>query len=221
MSTIASSVGDGPLSECGTWSHAVISSLGARARGGGGQAPMFQCRTLSDPVRGQASWVELGPVGSRQGTSGSRMVPYRSVYRLYTDTGQSSDPSGLVGSLRAVSGSDGFPSEPCFGTTGPDEARRIARLSRIGARLMYGPIRDLRFWRPHGPSVGPSGPDRPPADRRRHRRTPFNRSAPEACQDHVAQASARALAHACSGSGSVLVRACSVSGSALVHACSG
>ena len=35
---------------------------------------------------------------------------------------------------------EGFPSKPCFGTTGPDGARRIARLSRIGARLMYGPI---------------------------------------------------------------------------------
>ena len=35
-------------SECGTWSHAVISSLGARARGGVGRAPMFPCRTLSD-----------------------------------------------------------------------------------------------------------------------------------------------------------------------------
>ena len=28
-----------PESECGTWSHAVMSSLGARARGGGGRAP--------------------------------------------------------------------------------------------------------------------------------------------------------------------------------------
>ena len=78
----------------------------------------------------------MGWVGSRQGTSGSRMVPYRSTHLSYTDTGQSSDPSGLVGSRRVISGSDGFPSEPCFGMTGPDGARRIARLSRIGARLM-------------------------------------------------------------------------------------
>ena len=41
---------DAKKSECGTWSHAAISSLGARARGGGGQAPMVQCRTLSDLI---------------------------------------------------------------------------------------------------------------------------------------------------------------------------
>ena len=81
----------------------------------------------------------MGWVGSRWVLSGSRMVPYRSVYQSYTDTGQSSDPPGLVGSLQAISASDGFPSEPCFGTMGPVGARRIARLSRIGARLMYGP----------------------------------------------------------------------------------
>ena len=38
-----------PLSECGTWSHAVSSSLGARAKGGvvGAGVP------LSDPIRGR------------------------------------------------------------------------------------------------------------------------------------------------------------------------
>ena len=120
------------LSECGTWSHAVIPSLGARARRGGGRAPAFRvacCQTQSGVRFDGLGWVP----------SGSRMVPNRSVYQSYTDTGQSSDLAGLVGSLRAISGSDGFPSEPCFGTTGPDMARRIARLSRIGARLMYGP----------------------------------------------------------------------------------
>ena len=56
----------------------------------------------------------MGWVGSRWVLSGSRMIPYRSVYQSYTDTGQSSDPSGLVGSCRAISGFDGFPSEHCF-----------------------------------------------------------------------------------------------------------
>ena len=46
------------------------------------------------------------------------------------------------GSCRAILGSDGFPSESCFGTTGPNGARQIARLFRIDARLMYGSIRD-------------------------------------------------------------------------------
>ena len=71
-------------------------------------------RSVSHVVRpsqgsGLMGWV--GPVGFRQGMSGSRMVPYRSVYQSYTDTGQLSDPSGLVASRRAMSGSDGFPSE--------------------------------------------------------------------------------------------------------------
>ena len=55
--------------------------------------------------------------------------------------------------------------------------RRVAQLSRIGARLMYGTTYGTPR-RPHGPSGAPSGPDRPPADRRRHRRTPFNRRLP-------------------------------------------
>ena len=105
----------------------------------------------------------MGPVGSQEDTSGSRMVPSGSVYQSYTDTGQSSDPSGLVGSRRAISGSDGFPAEPCFGTTRPDGARRIARLVRIGAQLMFGPPghataspRALRV--PVGPRRPPAGP---------------------------------------------------------------
>ena len=120
-------------------------------------------------IRRVARWVWLGLVWSRQGTSGSHMVPYGSVYQSYPDTGQSSDPSGPVGSRRAISGSDGFLSEPCFGTTGPDRARRIARLSRIGARLMYGPIRDPtaspRALRdPVGTQRTPSGPPAAPSD---------------------------------------------------------
>ena len=106
----------------------------------------------------------------------ARLSCKKSVYQSYTDTGQSSDPPGLVGSLQAMSGSDGFPSEPCFGTTGPEVARRIARLSRIDARLMYGPPghataspRALR---------GPVGTQRTPGGPQRHRRTPFNRRLP-------------------------------------------
>ena len=59
---------------------------------------------------GQGSGL-MGWVGSRQGTSGSPMVPYRSVQPMYTDMGQSSDPSGIVRSHQAMSGSDRFPSE--------------------------------------------------------------------------------------------------------------
>ena len=155
-------------SECGTWSHAVIPSLGARARGGWSGADVSVSHVVG-PSQGSGL---MGWVGSRQGTSGShiwsRIGPY--ISRSYTDTGQSSDPSGLVGSLRAISGSDGFPSETCFGTSGPVGARRIARLSRIGARLMYGPLghataspQALRRpigtqWTPGGPPAAPSDP---------------------------------------------------------------
>ena len=57
-----------------------------------------------------------------------------------------------------------------------DGARQIAGLSHIGARLMYRPIRDptASSWALHGPS----GPDRPPADRRRRLRTLLHRSLP-------------------------------------------
>ena len=95
------------------------------------------------------------------------------VDQSYTDTGQSSDLSGLVGSRRAILGSDRFPSEPCFDTTGPDKARWVARLSHIDAHLMYGTIRDP----PHGTCGGSSGPDGPTV-RQGHCQTPFNRSLP-------------------------------------------
>ena len=42
-----------------------------------------------------------------------------------------------------------------YGPTGPDEPRRITRLSRIGVRLIYGPIRDpdVPSWDPTGPNL--------------------------------------------------------------------
>ena len=62
------------------------------------------CRTWSDPVRDQGSWVRLGLAGSCQGTSGSHMVPYGSVYPSYTNTGQLSDLSRPVGPYRVPTG---------------------------------------------------------------------------------------------------------------------
>ena len=68
-----------PLSECGTWSHAVISSLGARARGG----VVGRRRSVSHVVRPRQGsgfdglgWVSLGPVRALQGPIWSRMGPY-------------------------------------------------------------------------------------------------------------------------------------------------
>ena len=50
---------------------------GGASQRGGGQAPMFQCRTLSDTIRGQAL---RGLVGSRWIPSGLVNVPYGPVW---------------------------------------------------------------------------------------------------------------------------------------------
>ena len=85
----------------------------------------------------------MGYVGSRWVPRGQVRVPYGPVWvrKSYTDAGPG-DSRVIRRGSRAISGSDGFPSEPCFGTTGTNKARRVARLSRIGAQLMYGPIRE-------------------------------------------------------------------------------
>ena len=90
-------------SECGTWSHAVISSLGARARGG-----VVGLRRSVSHVVGHShlltsGWVTLGPVRSRQGSSGTRMGPYlsRTPIRVHPVFRQGS--SGPVGSRRDLS----------------------------------------------------------------------------------------------------------------------
>ena len=92
------------MPECGTWSHTVIPSLGARARRGGGWAPAFRVtRCQSQSGVSLMVWV-----GSCWVPRGHFRVLHGSLYQSYTDTGQSSDPSGLVRSRRAISGSDGF-----------------------------------------------------------------------------------------------------------------
>ena len=45
-----------------------------------------------------------GPDGAQEGPWGRRKVPYGSVHESCTDTGQSNNPSSLVGSRRAKSG---------------------------------------------------------------------------------------------------------------------
>ena len=62
-----------------------------------------------------------GSDGAAGGPSGPDGAPEGSVHQSCTDTGQSSDPSSPVGSCRAKTG---------------------FRLSHIGVRLIYGPIRD-------------------------------------------------------------------------------
>ena len=86
------------------WPHAVISSLGARARGG----VVRLRRSVSHVVRHghllTSGWVPLGPVKARRGSSGTRMGPYlsRTPIRVHRVFRQGS--SGPVGPYRPKSG---------------------------------------------------------------------------------------------------------------------
>ena len=129
----------GMTSECRTWSHGLISSLGAQARGG----VVRRRHSMSQVVRPLAGsgfdglgWVPSGRVRLPK----VHMGPY--IKRTLMRGIQSSDPSRPVRSCRAISVSDGFPSEPSFGTTGPDGARGVVGLSHIGAQLTYRPIQE-------------------------------------------------------------------------------
>ena len=140
-------------------------SILGEPKGGGWSGAGVPCRTLSDPVR----WVWLGPIGSFQGTLGSRMVPYGSVYQSYIDMGQSSDP----GARRVPSGHIGFRQVSVRTLIWHDGTRRGSTgrsTVPIGVQLMYGPIRDPtaspRALRglvgtqrtPGGPPAAPSDP---------------------------------------------------------------
>ena len=95
------------------------------------------------------------PPGGRRIPDGPRSA----VYQSYTDTGQSSDPLSSVGSRRAKTGfrqkpfrtrygQNRIPTETFQNPSRPDGTRRIARLSRIGVRLIHGPIRNpTEPWR--------------------------------------------------------------------------
>ena len=132
---------------------------------GGGRAPALRvarCQTTSGVgVRG-VGLVLLGPVGARQGPGWSHIGPYISRTLIRDSRVIRRGSSGSIGPCRD---SDGFPSEPCFGTTSCDGARQIARLSRIDAQSMY---------RPPGHTTASQRALRDPTDPRRHRRTPLN-----------------------------------------------
>ena len=70
---------------------------------------------------------------------------------------------------RVPSGQNRVPTETCRNPIWPDGTRRIARLSRLEVRLMYGPIRDPtaspRALRgPVGTRRAPGGPPAAPSD---------------------------------------------------------
>ena len=80
---------------------------GGASQRGGGQAPMFQCRTLSRPsgVRLDGlGWVPLGPVRVRQGPVWSRIHPYMSRTLIRDNRVIRQGSSGPVAPCRVPTG---------------------------------------------------------------------------------------------------------------------
>ena len=142
------------------WPHAVISFLGQRVRGGGGQAPAFRvarCQTRSH-VDGR-----LGPVGARQGSSATPSGQYlsRTPIRVHRVFRQGS--SGAVGPYRLKSGfrrvSVGSPiwhDRPRRGLTGRST---VPYWYATKIRTLQGPYGSPTGRQ--GPRWDPTGPRRP------------------------------------------------------------
>ena len=84
-------------------------------------------------------WAPTEPLRARGDAVACPGGPYINRAPIRTSRAIRRAPSGPVVPKQC---SDGNPSERCLGPTGPDEPRRITRLSRIGVRLIYGPIRN-------------------------------------------------------------------------------
>ena len=146
------------------WPHAVISSLGVRARGGGGQAPAFRvarCRTRS------LVDIRLGPAGSRQGWSGTHMGPYlsRTPIRVHRVIRQgSSGPVGNIGqsSVRSKNikyGPKWVENRPFAPKQRPNEPNRLSGPIRTTPEAKNGQKSDfLRKTAPGGRPAAPSDP---------------------------------------------------------------
>ena len=92
---------------------------GGASQRGGGQAAAFRvarCRTrpLID--------IRLGPVRARRGPVWVRILVVHRYRSIESSVRARRGPSGHIGQIR---GSVGFPSDPRFGTTGPDKVPRI------------------------------------------------------------------------------------------------
>ena len=151
----------GRSSECGTWSHAVMSSLGARARRGGGRAPALRvarCRTPSGVgVRG-VGLVPLGPVGVRQGPGWSRIGPYISRTLIRGSRVIRRGSSGPLGQIGVPTGVHRNPVLARRDPTGLDGSLDCPVSMHNRCTDPLGTPR-----RPHEPSGAPSGPNGPPA----------------------------------------------------------
>ena len=149
------------MSECGTWSHAVISSLGARARGGWSGACVSVSHVVGHRQRSgfdELGWVTLGPVRARQGPVWSRMGPYISRTPIRDSRVIRRDASGPVGPYRVPTG---FRRNPVW-------YNRTRRVSTHHSTVPYWCMIDVRSHTgPYGGPTGPPGLRRDPTGFRR------------------------------------------------------
>ena len=111
-------------------------------------------------------WVPLGPVRARQGSVWSRMGPYISRTPIRDSRVTRQGSSGHIGFRRVSVGTLFWHDGTRRGST---DRSTVPYRCTIDVRTHTGP---------YGVPTGPPGARRDPADRRRHRRTPFHRSLP-------------------------------------------
>ena len=125
-----------------------------------------RCQTPSGIRLDGFGWVSLGPVRARQGPIWSRMGPYisRTIHR---------GSAGPVGPYRVPTG---FRRNPVLARIGSRIDRLARNKDQMNPTACPDPFRPLLRSKT-GKKSSFQG-KRPPADRRRHRRTPFPRSLP-------------------------------------------
>ena len=130
----------GISSECGTWSHAVMSSLGARARGGVGRAPAFsvaRCQTWTQVSHPRCPSTE--DFGNRTVTFRIDHTPLDRIAVQFEWAEpfcelQKNQKMGHFGGMSVFAEKKMCAFQRSSGLV---VIRRVARLSRIGARLMF------------------------------------------------------------------------------------
>ena len=160
------------MSECGTWSHAVMSSLGVRARGGVGRAPAFSVARCQ-------IWTRVShPRCPSTEDFGNRTVTFRidhtPLHRIAVQF-EWAEPFGELQKNQRMSHFGGHvsfrrkkksvPFNAARGLQSSDGSRQGPPWPRMGPYVNRTLIRDSRVIR-QGLS-GPVGPYRVPTDFRR------------------------------------------------------
>ena len=149
------------LSECGTWSHAVISSLGARARGG----VVGRLRSVSHVVGPRQGSGLIGWVGSRWVPRGHVRVPHGPAWVRISVAHRYGTVESSVRAHRGLSGHIGF-RRVSVGTLIRHDGTRWGSTDR--PTVPHRCTIDVRTHAgPSGVPTGPPGPRRDPTDPRR------------------------------------------------------